>query len=380
MDTAHALSHRLASLYRNERNAMADFLIALADFDENGAWREIGYPSLWTYLRRELKLSKGAAFQRKTAADLVQSYPAVSGALRSGELCLSTVTILARVLTPANAAEVLPRFFGLSHREAEALSASLRPAEVIPTRDVVRLLLPRAPSSSAPVACPASPPCHPALPPAMAETKRGPELALAAVVPTSEPLLPVRVPPSPAPSESTRFLDADRARISVTVPRRVLDKLQAAKDALAHVVPDGDLAVVLEHALDLVLRESRKKRALVDRPRKASKPPMDGSRHVPAEVARAVWTRSGGRCESTLPDGGRCGSTHGLELDHITPRATGGQPTVENLRVACRDCNQLAARRAFGNEVVDHCAGRKGRRRVAGAASLPLPGALGSSG
>jgi hypothetical protein len=45
-------------------------------------------------------------------------------------------------------------------------------------------------------------------------------------------------------------------RLSATVPRRVLDKLEAAKDALAHVIPDGNLVGVLEHALDLVLAES----------------------------------------------------------------------------------------------------------------------------
>src|SRR5512138_392808 len=158
MNTARELSDHLASLYRNERDAMADFLIALAAFDERKTWRELGYPSLWAFLRHELKLSKGAAFHRKTAAELIQAYPAVADALRSGELCLSTVAELARVLTPDNVGEVLPRFFGLSHREAEAVSASLRPAEVIPTRDVVRRL-PSAPSRPAPPAVP------PTLPP-----------------------------------------------------------------------------------------------------------------------------------------------------------------------------------------------------------------------
>src|SRR5512141_493063 len=156
MDTARELAGRLASLYRNERSAMADFVIALADFDARKAWREIGYPSLWAFLRHELKLSKSAAFHRKTAAELIQAHPSVAAALRSGELCLSTVAELARVLTPENAGEVLPRFFGLSHREAEALSASLRPAEVIPTRDVVRLLS-SAPTGAAAPALPASP-------------------------------------------------------------------------------------------------------------------------------------------------------------------------------------------------------------------------------
>ncbi len=86
--------------------------------------------SLFYYLHRELKLSKGAAQNRKTAAELIQAFPEVEAALRRGELCLSTVNELAKVLTPENRADVLPRFFGLSRREAEAVAASLRPAEV----------------------------------------------------------------------------------------------------------------------------------------------------------------------------------------------------------------------------------------------------------
>ncbi len=42
----------------------------------------------------------------------------MEGALRAGRLCLSSVGELAKVLTPANQAEVLPRFFGLSFQEA----------------------------------------------------------------------------------------------------------------------------------------------------------------------------------------------------------------------------------------------------------------------
>lgn len=80
MNSARELADRLASLYRNERNAMADFLIALAAFDERKAWRDLGFPSLWAFLRHELKLSKSAAFHRKTAAELIQTHPAVAEA------------------------------------------------------------------------------------------------------------------------------------------------------------------------------------------------------------------------------------------------------------------------------------------------------------
>src|SRR5512138_377669 len=164
MSTARDLTNHLARLLREEQGAMADFLLALADFDGKKLWRELGHTSLFYFLHRELGLSKGAAHNRKTAAELIQSYPEVEAALRAGELCLSTVTELARVLTPENRAEVLPRFFGLSRREAEAGAATLRPAEVVPVRDVVT-----APRSAAPVlrvsSAPVSLPAESDLPP-----------------------------------------------------------------------------------------------------------------------------------------------------------------------------------------------------------------------
>ena len=116
---------------------MADFLLALADFDRQKRWRELGHTSLFYFLHRELRLSKGAAQNRKTAAELIQAFPEVEAALRRGDLCLSTVNEVAKVLTPESCREVLPRFYGLSRREAEEVVAALRPAEVVPMREVV---------------------------------------------------------------------------------------------------------------------------------------------------------------------------------------------------------------------------------------------------
>jgi hypothetical protein len=134
---ARELTNRLAALLRDERSAMSDFLLALADFDRKKLWREMGHTSLFSFLRRELKLSAGAAQYRKTAAELIQQVPAVEAAFRDGSLCLSTVIEVAKVLTPENVDEVLPRFFGLSRREAELVAVSIRPVEVVPRREVV---------------------------------------------------------------------------------------------------------------------------------------------------------------------------------------------------------------------------------------------------
>ena len=116
--TPEAVAERLADLLRREHGAMADFLLALADFDRDRGWASLGHASLFDFLHRRLGLSAGAAQLRKTAAGLLQRYPEVIVPLRDGRLCLSTVCELARVVTPANLAEVLPRFFHRSLREA----------------------------------------------------------------------------------------------------------------------------------------------------------------------------------------------------------------------------------------------------------------------
>ncbi len=127
MTSARDLSARLAELLQRERAALAEFLVALADFDRKRLWVELGHASLFYFLHRELGLSSGAAFYRKTAAGLIQRFPELVDPLRDGRLCLTSVVELAKVLTPENRDDVLPRFFHLSKSGAKAVSAALRP-------------------------------------------------------------------------------------------------------------------------------------------------------------------------------------------------------------------------------------------------------------
>ena len=146
MDDTRDLTNRLAELLRREHGALADFLVALADFDRERRWVELGHTSLFYFLHRELELSKGAAFYRKTAAELIKRYPEVVEPLREGKLCITSVVELAKVITPENRSEVVARFFHASKREAKAVAAELRPAEAAPHRDVVTVLQLAAPA------------------------------------------------------------------------------------------------------------------------------------------------------------------------------------------------------------------------------------------
>jgi hypothetical protein len=137
MDTARELTVTLADLLRRERTALGDFLVALADFDAKRLWVDLGYTSLFHFLRAELHLSKAAAQYRKVAAELLQRVPAVIEPLRDGRLCFTTVIEAAKVLRPENCDIVLPQFFGLSRSDAMEVVAALQPHPAPPTRTVV---------------------------------------------------------------------------------------------------------------------------------------------------------------------------------------------------------------------------------------------------
>ena len=156
---------------------------------------------------------------------------------------------------------------------------------------------------------------------------------------------------SPAPAltlDRVEPLTADLRRFHITVSKRFLDKLAAARDALSHSRPGANMEAVLEAALDLLLEKHDRKKGLVKKPRTAPAQPSTRPRHIPAEVKRAVWIRDGGKCQWPTASGGVCGSTRQLELDHIVPVARGRPSTVDNLRVTCRCHNALAARLLFG--------------------------------
>ncbi len=333
---ARDLSARLAELLRREHASMADFLLALADFARRRLWLELGYSSFFMFLHRELGLSKGASHYRKTAAELVQRVPQVVEPLRDGRLCITSIVELAKVLTPENHEEVLPRFFHRSKREAMEVTAELRPDPAPPKRDVVTKVC-------------AAPPA-----PATVESERA----------AGELVVPVQLanhPHANSPSEARVTmsqphdrrdlavpLTADLRRLHVNVSRRFLGKLEAARAALSHARPGATAEEILEAGLDLVLAQHAKRKGLVAKPRK--EPPPAKSDHVPAHVKRAVWARDGGRCQWP---GGVCGSTLRLEFDHVVPRARGGPSTVEGIRLLCAVHNQLAARRAFGGDWMD---------------------------
>jgi hypothetical protein len=343
MDTARALTDNLVALLRREHDALAEFLVALSDFDRRHAWVELGYASLFDFLHRELRLSRSAAHYRRVAAELIQQVPAVVEPLRSGRICMTSIIEVARVVTAQNCETVLPRFFGLSRREAMEVVAELQPHPAPPSRTVVSS--PRA--ASLPTALRDAPgaaasPSSPLDAATSARPDSPGELALGEGRAISAP---------PPPPLEVVPLSAEKRRVHITVSKKFLDKLAAATDALSHAQPGATEEEVLEAGLDLVLAQARKRRGIVETPRKSRAPSKDD--HIPAEVRRAVWIRDGGRCQWPIESGGVCGCTRRIEYDHIRPVALGGTSTIDNVRLLCKAHNLLAARLALGDECMD---------------------------
>ena len=170
------------------------------------------------------------------------------------------------------------------------------------------------------------------------------------------------------PRDDAEPLTADLSRLHVTVSRVFLSKLAAARDALSHSKPEASLSDVLEAGLDLVLAKHAKSKGIVAKPRREPQASVrDG---IPANVKRAVWSRDGGQCQWQLAGGGICGCTERAEFAHRVPRARGGQPTVDNLRLLCDFHNQLEARQQFGEAFM----ARFARGRVRGNASWTSAG------
>ncbi len=212
--------------------------LALADFDRRKLWLELGHASLFYFLHRQLGLSKGAAHYRKTAGELIQRFPEIVEPLRDGRLCITSIVQLARVLTPENRHEILPRFFHLSKCEALAVAVAIEPAQAAPHREVVTAVrvLPDAPAAQPK--------------PSVDSAPRRPGTAAQPVQPDELPL----IPPPPAARDCAHPLGAELSRLHVTVSRRFLEKLEAARAALSHSRPGASAEEILEAGLDLVLR------------------------------------------------------------------------------------------------------------------------------
>ena len=305
---------RLHGLVGRERDAMSGLVAHLAVLDTRQVHLREGYGSLFVYCRDVLALSEYDAYNRIEAARAARRFPAILERLKEGSVNLASLKLLAPHLTPENHCGVLESARGKKKSEVEQIVARLAPWPDVPA--FIRKLPPPRPAPQPrvlPAAAPAPPP-------------------------------PVSRPPAPA---TVTALAPDRYKVQLTVGGDTLEKLRLAKDMLRHAIPSGDDAVLFDRALSALLADlARRKFAATAAPRPARGTDPD-SRHIPAEVKRAVWLRDFGRCAFVGTAGRRCGERGFLEFHHVKPYAAGGLATVSNIELRCRRHNAYESTRYF---------------------------------
>ncbi|MGQ0549814.1 MAG: hypothetical protein ACT4PY_09145 [Armatimonadota bacterium] len=323
---------RVRQLAAREREVTESLVAHLAELDERRLYLAEGCSSLFTYCTQVLHLSEHAAYGRIEAARAVRRFPAILKMLADGSVNLTTVGLLAAHLTGENHRQMLGMARHKSKRQVEELVAQLRPQPDVPAS--VRKL---------PTARPI-PASGTALQGAAASPQPSDDAqAVAAPCPQSA---------APVPPRTGRAVVAplapQRYKIQFTASAETYEKLRLAQNLLRHQIPDGDPAKIFDRALTALLEDSAKKKlAAADRPR-SSRGPAPRSRHIPAEVKRAVWKRDGGRCAFLSRKGRRCNEQGFLEFHHVAPYGAGGEPIVENIQLRCRAHNGYEAELYFG--------------------------------
>jgi hypothetical protein len=282
---------RLRELLSEERRLTAAVLLHLGEVEARQLYRPAACASMFTYCTQLLGMSEDQAFKRIRAARAARRYPAVAMAIAAGRLHLSGAVLLAPHLSEENAEELVAEASGKSKAEIEIVLARRAPRPDRPERlkrvaEQTELVAPEPPGRAA--------------------------VGAAKVAP----------------------LAPERFALELTIGGVTRDKLLRAQALLRHQVPSGDLAEVLDRALDALLdRVEGRKLGKTRAPRAAKK--SRNPRYVPRAVRRQVVARDGERCSFVAEDGRRCEETGFLELDHVVPVARGGRAS-DGIRILCR--------------------------------------------
>jgi hypothetical protein len=243
---------------RNERAASADVIAWLAELDRRKLYLEAACSSLYSFCMERLGYSEDGALKRVRVARLAQQLSQVLDELQSGAIHLTGLFLFSQHLTEDNAEALLAEARGKSRRQIEQLLARWFPRPDVPER--IEPLLTPAPRTG---------------------TWPGQGRSLA---PSADG----------APRDRSRVepLSVASYRIELTVSAELYAKIEQLKNLLSHAVPGGDLAQLLERAVDALLDRETRRRVGVERCGEAAERTETGRSGESGEPARARKPRT----------------------------------------------------------------------------------------
>jgi len=369
------LAQDLRAGVADDRIGLAKRLAQLAEFDHRRLFLPT-YPSMYRYCLGELGYSEDEACKRINVARAARRYPAIFASIAAGRHNLSTADMLVQHLLSETAGELISASAGMTKSELSHLLAERYPKADLPT-----IIRPLGSLASAPAPVGGEEPMSidvgavPAGMGAIAAPGSEPALSVPERIDgcVCAPAGPTSAPPPPRPRVAP--LAPERYAIQVTVSKATHDKLRQAQALLSHALPSGDVAEVLDRALDVLIVQLEKRRyGATDRPSSRPQQASRNPRHIAARVRRAVRRRDGDQCTHVDDKGRRCRERKFLQFDHVVPVARGGESTVSNLQLKCAAHNRHAAEQTYGAGFMGHRrAGARESRASGLSADRPAP-------
>jgi len=392
--TDQELLSTLSGLVKKETVSTIEILRLLNEIARRGLYLKLGFSSLHDYCTRQLKYSGSSASRRVRSAQALRRFPEVSLLLESGEMNLSTLSLLSDILTDENHRELLEVRVAVPDGPKRGLNLGEEPQNPCKSLNLHN----RCGSSAAPAEgrglfghgsqemtlskdAPSSPPCvhvetrvhiqflasegfMKKFEQARALISNRPggssyERVFEAMIDefierhspekknerreerrarkaSSQEASTTNINESPARNDSTQRANGGGGNAARPAPATALDESTQTDPARA---PD-------ENARHAPPRAPKTRRRI------SVNTPDEGSRHIPAAVRDKVFERDQGRCTYIGANGRRCAETRYLHIDHIVPFARGGMSTLGNMRLLCSAHNRVEAERVYGVEAM----------------------------
>jgi 5-methylcytosine-specific restriction endonuclease McrA len=370
--TDERISRGMQRLLLCDQKRKVDFLYYLAEADKRKLYAKEGYSSLFNWLTGKYRLSEPTALKRIQVARLAHKFPFLYRDIRQGKYTLTVLSRISKFVKGYNAHLVFAIAENKSVREVEAALVEMFPKEKV--EEALRKSVSPLGLERHSVQFTADTGFIQDLQEARALlSHRFPKGKLNEVLGLALKTLLHDLKKSP------RVRRQDKQPLATEVQRAKV----FFHDAAIRPTPAREVAItstrnenaVIQHSLScfatkLVDRTRNEKESFVVGAQKenvsavppnfispqesvlATKETLPAterpSRYIPREIRFQVWSRDKGKCQYPRPDGGICGETHFLELDHLHPFALGGANTESNLRLSCWAHNALRAERQFG--------------------------------
>ena len=373
----------LKNLIQQERSLLTEILLHLREVEERRIFLTLGFSSLYEYVTQELGYNEAQAYRRIQAMRVLREVPEIEEKIDQGKLTLTQITQAQEYfrsekkkgvpLSQEEKQEVLNEIETKSTRETEKYFIKLSPE--LAAKDKTRLI-----------------------------DEERVEIKFVANQKLLEKLNRFKVLDAHAQTNPDyadlfeRLVDLalkqkdpelkrknnSKKNVKATLEKRLENRLENSTKENTK-----KSANVNEETHDLFSENNRKepenkthdlesKNSSLNKSsfqNKNSSPKLSAQtnpRSTPAQVKREVMARDQGACTYKSSITGKiCGSKYQVELDHITPVALGGQSTVDNLRVLCRNHNLHEARRVFGaDKMEEYCKNSVKKTSVQGTVRL----------